>query len=311
VKGKPAVLPAGQFDRRSERLDLQEPASDMRVMVEPAPLAGQTAALATLHGKERAIAPALRRIGLQVTVAAIDTDALGTFAGEIARIGSMRDVAVEKARRGARHLGLRYGLASEGTFGPDPDLPVVASGAELLALVDTATGRVITESLRTQTNFAWLPIAPGADLDGFLIRVGFPDHAVIARPHDDARAVPNEKGIRDRGALDAVLARLAGSGPLRIETDMRAHMNPTRMAGLATLADRLAARLATPCPACDAPGFGRIDVRRGLPCAACGTPTAMIAAELYGCDVCGQIEERARPDGLTQADPAQCPMCNP
>ncbi|MEZ5786523.1 MAG: hypothetical protein R3D62_08665 [Xanthobacteraceae bacterium] len=58
--------------------------------------------LATMHGKEVAIAPALReRLGLIVEVAeGIDTDRLGTFTGEIPRAGTIEEAAIAKARLG-------------------------------------------------------------------------------------------------------------------------------------------------------------------------------------------------------------------
>jgi hypothetical protein len=275
------------------------------------PLAGQTFALATLHDKARAIAPALAHLGVSLRVAAIDTDQLGTFSGEIERPGSMREAAIEKARRGALALGLRYGLASEGSFGPDPTLPFLASGTELLVFLDTQTGHVVAEQVRTQTNFAHVSLTPGADIDAFLSRIGFPDHAVIVRPDLPDRATPNAKGLTSRAALEDARLKLAPFGPLRLETDMRAHLNPSRMGEIARLAEKLTERLATACPACAAPGFGRIDVRLGLPCADCGTPANLVASEIFGCTACGVTQERPRSDGRTQADPAHCPSCNP
>jgi hypothetical protein len=49
------------------------------------PYAGRIAVLATIHGKERAFGPALHTaLGLHVRVSpGIDTDALGTFTGEV------------------------------------------------------------------------------------------------------------------------------------------------------------------------------------------------------------------------------------
>ena len=74
--------------------------------------AGRTAILATMHGKERAVAPALLETpGLTVTVAAgIDTDRLGTFTGEIDRPGDMLETARRKARLGMETTGASYRL---------------------------------------------------------------------------------------------------------------------------------------------------------------------------------------------------------
>jgi hypothetical protein len=97
----------------------------------------------------------------------------------------------------------------------------------------------------------------------------------------------------------------------RLETDMRAHMNPTRMTAIRALAGRLAARLAALCPDCGAPGWGQVDLLRGLPCSSCNQPTQGVMAIIDGCTVCQHRETRPRPDGVTAASPASCDWCNP
>lgn len=49
-----------------------------------------------------------------------DTDLLGTFTREIPRAGMQLEAARKKARIGMELSGLSTGLASEGSFGPDP-----------------------------------------------------------------------------------------------------------------------------------------------------------------------------------------------
>ncbi|HSW33828.1 MAG TPA: DUF6671 family protein [Steroidobacteraceae bacterium] len=61
-----------------------------------------------------------------------------------------------------------------------------------------------------------------------------------------------------------------------LESDLRAHANPTRMAMIRQAAEDLATRYRSPCPRC-------------------GAPTR---------------EMRARSD-LMHADPARCDLCNP
>jgi hypothetical protein len=115
--------------------------------------------------------------------------------------------------------------------------------------------------------------------------------------------------VTDRTALIAMLDdafRLGGSAHL--QADMRAHMNPRRMSVIAGLAQRLANRLAVPCPTCAAPGFGRLRSLPGLPCRDCGAETGLIAAEIHGCTACGAEQSLPR-DGF--ADPGHCPSCNP
>ena len=284
---------------------------------EPHPYAGRSAVLITLHGKERAVAPAFRQIlGMNVVATTdVDTDALGTFSGETPRKGTMRETAVAKARLGIEATGLRFAIASEGSFGPHALVPFLPSGVELMVFVDADRDMVIQETMAAaRTNFAHLVAAPGSSIDSFLAKVGFPAHALIVRPNAGDAHAALSKGIADRGGLDRAVAAAAAASADRcalIETDMRAHLNPTRMETLARLAMQLALRVAACCPACAAPGWGRVDVARGLPCELCGAPTQSVAAEIFGCAACGHREQRPRSDGRLHARPADCDECNP
>lgn len=262
-------------------------------------------ALATCHGKERALSiPLRRRLGLIVEPVAIDTDAFGTFTGTRARAGTAAEAALAKARAGMAASGLPLGLASEGSFGPHPWLPFGAGGVETLAFIDAERGLELTLSaVSRRTNFAHLDVRDGEDIAPFLARVGFPSHALVVK---DGNGALLAAGITDK----ATLSTLAWPGH-RLEADMRAHMNPTRMAAIRALAGRLAARLAARCPACACPGWGQTDVQRGLPCSSCQQPTQGIAAIIDGCTACGHSETRPRPDGVTAASPASCDWCNP
>jgi hypothetical protein len=268
---------------------------------------GLTAALATQHGKERAIAPPFAaRTGLAITVpGGIDTDSLGTFTGETPRPGSMRETARRKARLGMEAAGLPIGIASEGSFGPHPVVPFLAAGRELMILIDDVHGiEVVEESVSTHTNFAALELEPDADVAGFLARVGFPAHAVVLRWGE--RVI---KGIDTRAELDSLLSLCTGNA--RLETDMRAHVNPTRMTEIGALAATLAERMARLCPACAAPGYGIVRRETGLPCADCGAPTPLINALVAACALCGHESTSPRIDGRAAASPAECPECNP
>jgi len=312
------------------------------------PYAGRRAVLATMHRKEEAIAPAMfSTLGLIVApTAELDTDELGTFSGEIPRDGTMLEVAVRKARLGMSAAGVPLGLASEGSFGPHPAIPFFPAGMELLVFVDDERGIVVHESLIAEsTNFDHLVVSPDDPLEAFLARIGFPEHGLIVRPNGlgpiapatkgsiaqvlrhipllgaglalrarEKASVALHKGVVDAERLSAAIADAAAAssdGRARLETDMRAHLNPTRMKSLTELADRLAQRLATLCPCCGAPGFGRTDARCGLLCEACRAPTEMVAAEVFACPRCDYSEERPRFDGLQRAPAQYCAECNP
>lgn len=287
-------------------------------MTKPHPYAGLPVALATKHDKQSAIAPALARTpGLRVIVPDdLDTDRLGTFTGEIERPAPPRETALLKAQMGIEATGLPRALASEGAFGPHPQAFLIPAGLELLAFIDVELDVEVVEArLSRETNFAHLTAAAlDAHTVAFLRRVGFPDHALVARPNAGESDGTLAKGIARRDQLAVAIkrcVRASADGLARLETDMRAHHNPTRMRQIALLTRRLAARLTTTCPACGAPGYGTVETERGLPCATCTTPTEWIAVEIDGCTRCQHHTRRSRSDRLTAADPAHCPRCNP
>lgn len=277
---------------------------------------GKVAILTTKHNKLRLIArPMACALKLEVrATAGVDTDVLGTFSGEIARPGTPREVVVRKARLGMKAECLSLGFASEGSFGAHPLVPFAAAGEEHVAFVDDEIGIVVVESLVTaKTNFGHVRVRRPGELDSFLLRAGFPSHALIARPNAGTRSLLF-KGLTDPLLLaSAVEECVAASndGLALVETDMRAHLNPTRRVAIRRVAFRLARRLATACPECRTPGYGLVGVERGLPCEGCLTPTEMVRAEVLGCPKCAHREKRRRRDGRMVADAAQCPLCNP
>lgn len=287
---------------------------------------GREVALATLHGKEKVLARPLRW-GLGATLVhlrGVDTDALGSFCGRVPRAASMQATALAKARLALEHSGGALAIASEGSFGPHPAVPLLPVGRECLLFLDCERQlTVIEEGFARRTNFSQLrleadsiraPLLP-PNLESWLQQVGFPAHAVLVRPLGDG--VPAEtlrKGIQDPEALRQSLlwaAATAPAGRVQLETDMRAHCNPTRMAAIRALAFQLVRRLRHPCPACGSPGWGPVGSEAGLPCADCHQPTALIQAEILGCAACSHQQRRPRRDGLSAADPGQCLHCNP
>lgn len=268
-----------------------------------------------MHGKQNAISPAIAaHLGAQVVLAGdIDTDSMGTFTGETPRKGTMADTALKKARSAADAANVSLGLGSEGSYGPHPHFYFIPGGVEVLTLFDAARRIMVSESLIVEkTNFAQCTTGDGSDIDQFLDRVQFPSHAVIVSPAQGTG--PFMKGIRDRDDLLSAISRasrLSNDGAAFIQTDMRAHMNPTRMMDIGRLADKLARRLSTLCPACGTPGFGDVGVERGLPCYDCGTPTNWVIRTRSGCAACDFTILRERSDGLLRADSMYCAECNP
>ena len=79
-------------------------------------------AFLTQHGKQDLVREPLEAaLGCHlVHTDGYDTDQLGTFTRELTRAGSQLDAARKKANIGMALTGASVGLASEGSFGPDP-----------------------------------------------------------------------------------------------------------------------------------------------------------------------------------------------
>lgn len=294
------------------------PSAERRTVIRDASQYRQReAALATKYNKQRALALPFRwGAGLSLRVPdALDTDLLGTFTGEIERTGTPGEVARRKVRLGMAAANLPLGLASEGTFGPHPLMPFVPSDFELLVFVDDIEGFSVTEEILThETNYAREECAVSREAVAFAKRVGFPTHGVIVRPVGNADSGLIRKGIVTDEELARTFAAAVSGSPERrvaVETDMRAHMNPTRMWVLRRLGARLVRRLRTHCPRCNCPGFGRTGSEPGLPCSDCSEPTAMTLHEIHACPCCAERRHQPRADGQTSASPQHCPFCNP
>lgn len=280
--------------------------------------AGMVAALGTSHGKERVIGPMLAgELGVRVDVVRdLDTDRFGTFTREVPRVGTALDAARVKARAAMEaHGRARLGLSSEGSFGPHPSVPFVPSGVELVLLVDGETGLELTGlDVTMETNFSSTTVTTLAEATSFASQVSFPSHGliVIAAPHDTPEpALGMTKGIVDAADLDkAVEQALQLHGRAWLETDMRAHLNPTRMRSIERAAQALARAAHSLCPACARPGYVRVERVGGLPCADCGEPTNKARAEVLACAGCGKREERPLA-GPSHATAYECPLCNP
>ena len=278
---------------------------------------GMPAVLATMHAKERVIAPILHdEPGLRVNVPhGIETDRFGTFSREINRQGSALDAARAKiAAAFDLDSTVRIGLASEGSFGPDPHIPFFAVGHELVLLIDRETGLELAGNYAgPETNFAHVVVSSLAEARAFAERSGFPAHGLIVMACQDGQPAPAlliDKEVTDADRLEATVREtLRLCGAAYIEADMRAHRNPTRMTAIARATRDLVRRFNSRCPRCSWPGF---DVTRripGLRCSECSTPTRRTLAEQVGCLHCGHLEER--PTSTPAADPGECDVCNP
>lgn len=279
--------------------------------------AGRVLGVATIHGKEQAIAPALCKAlplaGVRAIVG-VDTDRFGAFSGEVQRQLDPLATCLAKAQHGAQVGDLDLVIASEGSFGPHPSAPLLSCDEEFLVLYDARDGRHWSQRhVSLDTVFGGQSCSSWEEVCELAARLRFPEHALIVRRHE--RWAPGDvvhKGVRAvatlRSACDALMVR---HGSCWVESDLRAMMNPTRMRVIGAAAARFAEELARLCPVCGAFWFRVATTRIGLPCAECGCPTEMVANLVRGCASCGHEQLAPRPDGRTSADPGNCGECNP
>ena len=273
------------------------------------PYRGIQAVITTQHEKEKLLAPALETLGIELVHHKFDTDSLGTFSGEIPRGLPQRETVTKKARIGMDATGLKYGVASEGSIGADPIIPFINSAIESIAWVDDATGIEIIEFERgTEVVAVKTEVSSIDGLGDFLERADFPNHALIAYPASKKGLI--YKGLRELAALEDAISSITKTESAIIESDLRAHMSPSRSEVIQRCAEKLALRLTCLCSVCGAPGFGTIGNLYGLSCEQCGESVErVIRGELYGCAKCEFREEKL--NGKSGVSAAQCERCNP
>ena len=281
---------------------------------QPLSYRGKEVAFLTQHGKERVVAPVLdAALGCRVLhIGGYDTDRLGTFTRDIPRAGTQNEAARSKARIGMALAGLPLGLASEGAFGLDPMIGMFPWNVEVLVWIDDVQGLEVVGVAQGKANSAHLLAPDWTAAAAFARQWGFPGHQLVLRP-DRVDSPCIRKGIASWPDLQASFATALGQSPTRLvllETDLRAHANPTRQATIRRAASDLARKLRCSCPACSAPGFWRIEHVPGRRCMDCDAPTSEPLAEVLGCVRCTHRETRSCSEG-TLADPARCDHCNP
>ncbi len=275
---------------------------------------GQAVALLTQHQKEHVIAPILdAAIGCKVQrVEGYDTDLLGTFTRDIPRAGTQIEAARKKAFIGMKLAKLPIGIASEGAFGSDPITGLFSWNVEYLIWIDKKSDLEVVAMAQGKTNLAHILTNNFEELEEFTKKVGFPEHYLSVRPEHENH--PNiRKGVANFHELKEAFTwalKKAKNGSVFVETDMRAHANPTRMNVIKLAAEELSKKLSSRCPECNAPGYWVVEYLTGLPCSACNNPTHEIRAKLYACSQCSH-KETLENEEKKYAEPAHCELCNP
>ena len=272
---------------------------------------GQQFSVATKHQKGLYLDPVFSRItGALLIEAPVDTDQLGTFTGEIERQGTMLECARRKCIWGMQALGCDYGLATEGSFGPHPSIPFLAAHTEILIFIDQIRGLEIYEQITTvDTNYQHSTVRSFDELLAFAVKIGFPSHALIISTGAERSFI---KGIQTLAELKIAYNQCVQQsidGTVFVQTDMRAHLNPTRQSAIRGLGERLAQRLISLCPGCNMPGWPQVTYEYGLLCKQCQRPTPERAYEVNSCVKCSfQTRSVVNSQG---ANPEFCLNCNP
>ncbi len=275
---------------------------------------GSQVAFLTQHGKEQLVRDRLENaLGCQlVHTSAYDTDLLGTFTNEVVRQGSQLDAAKAKAEIGMRLTGLHIGIASEGSFGPDPFVGFTPWNSEVLLWVDQPLGIEVQGFAHGPAQCLQRTIQTLDELHSFVMEANFPSHHLNLLP-EHAFSAQWQKGICDLQELIHAfhLARSQSiGGGVVIENDLRAFSNPTRQALIRQATDDLIQKLLTACPQCSKPGFSLKKKLSGLPCRVCAQPTQLPIGEVWQCVSC-TFEEQILANTTELADPARCSYCNP
>lgn len=271
-------------------------------------------AFVTRHGKERLLAPVLEpATGCRILhVDSVDTDALGTFTREISRPGSQRDAARKKAQLGIELTGSRFALASEGAFVQDPWSGILPWNIEMVLLLDAKTGQEISGLAQGPATCFQHVVRDWPSLQQFAAQAEFPSHHLALRP-DHAEHTAVVKGLHTPSALrTAFTEALAHSRQQQVfvESDLRAHCNPSRQQIILKAAQNLIERLHSRCPNCGGANFWSSASIKGRPCRVCSTPTTEVRAERWTCPHCNhEVTRDIQPE--RRADPSNCERCNP
>lgn len=269
--------------------------------------------IATMHGKEKVIAPLLQQLGVEIILPQnLNTDSLGTFTGEIERINDPLETAKQKCMQAMQATGCTLAIANEGSFGPHPQYYFLPADEEILVLLDTENNLEIkTSFISTETNFAAKACFNKQEVNDFAKQVLFPSHALIVKP-SETTFTPIHKGITSEEDLKKYCTKILQShSQVFVQTDMRAMHNPSRMKVIEQATQQLLTIINSLCPNCQAPGFTVTKTIKGLPCSFCGTPSNYTLYHIYTCNKCSYMEEKKFPNGKESINPMYCQICNP
>lgn len=271
--------------------------------------------IATMHGKESVIQPILeKQFQAQVSVCTgMNTDAFGTFTRDRKRPGDQLKTCILKAKAALKNSNADFAIASEGSFGNHPSCPFLPLNLEVVVLVGRDNNDVIIgESSTTDVLAAHTTVSSSQEALHFAEKFDFPRHGIIVRKHKSHVRSMRKDILDGQELVEAVetLLKRPFTKSVFLETDLRAHRNPTRMKNIEQATLNLLTNLANECPSCGKAGFRLLYQKSGLPCSWCNTPTHAPAVDVFGCFHC-PFRQQKPCEGRVYAEPAECERCNP
>lgn len=278
---------------------------------------GKKAVLATMHGKEKVIAPILKdKVGLHIFVPeTFNSDRFGTFTRDIRRPADQLETARKKAIAAMKQTEATIGIASEGSFGSHPSSPFLPFNLELVVLVDRENDlEIVGHHGTSKTNMSGTIIDSVDEALETARKWDFPSNGLIVRKGENSKRHIH-KAVEDENQLtnivQKVLSKPFAKGKAYIETDMRAHKNIKRMLAIEQATIDLAENMLSLCPACGTPGFVKKSVVSWVPCEGCGAPSKRPREYNFFCQKCPYSEKRNDLTAPEKESQMYCLRCNP
>ena len=179
----------------------------------------------------------------------------------------------------------------------------------MVGLLERQSGKVVIGChLTADTNFMQTEARSWGEVQTFADAIGFPSHSLVMMKSKDGPVLA--KGLSSHDEVKSICQpRFEVGGTVWLEADMRAHLNPTRLAAVAAATADLVRRLQARCPVCQYPDWIP-RIRDGRPCAWCRRPTLEGWIEEHSCEFCGHRIEQCIEPGR-KGDPGHCTYCNP
>lgn len=274
-----------------------------------------------MHEKEKILKPLFfNEFSAEIIVPKnVDTDLLGTFSGEIKRERDLKAVLRKKALLGIEQTGLKFGIASEGSFGPHPWIPFIACNQESLIFIDQQRDiEIFSHFVSTDNRAEYIEAETFEQIKEFLKNIQFGEQGVIVKPNHEyvesteyiIKGLTNIDDVYE--AFQKIKSKLE-SKTVFVETDNRAYLSPKRRQVIFQTGEKLVEKLRSLCAGCHFPGFEMTDFIKGLVCSGCGLKSNKPLKEVWSCPnkSCSYQEIKDRADGIKNLDPAECDWCNP